>query len=519
MTLTSEQTLTALERIAPQGGHPIYLRGSDQYNAHVQVKNARLHPRPLAIAPCGDATDFSFWLRMLETLKLPISIWSGGHHHEGMCSNDNGIVLLAGPAPAPDIDLEANTVWLGSGQPLKQAIEALGHVGRILPTGGCGTVNVGGLTHGGGWGMSYRTWGLTSDALREVEMVLPNGDIVMLEKGGFTQGTSTSLPVDPVDLFWAIRGGGGGNFGVVTRFKFEIFDPHSTYYTEFTLQWAHDGRAAAARNWVDLCQGDDHNLNIFARMTVTPNTEFSYKNPQFIVGGRYYGDEDACRAALDPIMRDTPPNEESFKEVRLDGAPAFVGAMMLATNAAPRLSGGRIIPPQGFAQQITAPKADGPKETCVETPEPHKVSSLMPGSDPRTILDLAHKLIAKTPHQSDVSLYLSLHGMGGAGGGKPECEGAFPWRDKPYILQVQAWWNPGSKSETEEQALVDWVVTLREDLASQGHGTGAFINFPDRTQSVDTYYGSSWPRLCDIKRQVDPDERLGFAMGIPAVSS
>lgn len=516
MKLTPKETLIALDQMGTQSGHPIYLRGTEKYNAHVQVKNARLHPSPLAIAPCADAKVFSYWLDKLKPLSLPISIWSGGHHHEGMCSNEDGIVLVSGPPPEPVIDLDANTVWLGAGQPLAEAIKALGHKGRILPTGGCGTVNVGGLTHGGGWGMSYRTWGLTSDALREVEMVLPNGDHVMLDKAGFTSGTSTTLNVDPVDLFWALRGGGGGNFGVVTRFKFEIFEPKVPYYTEFTLQWTHDARAAAARHWVDLCKGEDEKLNTFARMAVVPDVEFKFFNPPFVVGGRYYGTDEECLAALDDFLNASNPRIKSFKQVPLDGANAFLGAMMLAVDAPPLLPDGTPIPAQGYALQPTAPKPDGPKDTCVPDPEPHKVSSIMPGDDPCGILDVAHGLIADSDHQMDVNMYLSLHGMGGAGRAGNDSEGAFPWREMPYMLQVQAWWNPGSKSPKEEQALVDWVIGLRAGLAAAG-GVGAFINFPDHTQPIDTYYGASWGRLCAVKRQVDPDERLGFAMGIPAV--
>lgn len=511
MTDSSSPDIEPVLQKADAACIPFYRQGTSEYQEHVQVKNARLHTAPQVIAPCKDADAFSFWLAALDGYEVPISIRSGGHHHEGMCSNDGGVVLLASSERDIEIDLDEGQVWLGTGQALKGVIEELGAKGRILPTGGCGTVNVGGLTHGGGWGMSYRTWGLTSDALLAVEMVLPNGDKVTIGRDGLLDG-HTTLPVDPADLFWAIRGGGGGNFGVVTRFLFEIFEPETDHYTEFTLQWDGAARQNAAEAWADLCWQADQRLNTFARMTVMDDVTHKFWNPPFLVGGRFYGEEEDCREALADFLKRAPTDFQIYKTVKLDGSDAFLGALMLNPGMGPSLPDGTLIPPQGYALQVSAPKPDGPADTCVPCPEPHKVCSTMPGADHAAVMQAATEFVCASDDEMDVNFYLSLHGMGGAGAEKSAEDGAFPWRHKPYMLQIQAWWNPGAKTPEQEAKLIDWVARFRQAL--EPHCEGAFINFPDQDQPVPQYYGASWDRLCAVKAQVDPGNRLHFPMGV-----
>ncbi|MCG6901683.1 MAG: FAD-binding protein [Rhodobacter sp.] len=509
MSTNNDPDISPVIALARAQGIPCLLSGEGDYEALRPVHNARLQTYPQVIAPCRDETDVAFWLRELQGFVVPISIRSGGHHHEAMCSNTGGVVLITPSEKDIDIDPTNNTIWVGSGQKLRNVIYNLGQHERIMPTGGCGTVNVGGLTHGGGWGMSYRTWGLTSDALLKVEMVLPNGDFVKLDASGFTDGTGTSLDVDPEKLFWAIRGGGGGNFGVVTRFQFRIFAP-CPVYTEFTLQWDKAGRHDAALAWVDLCNSDDTNLNTFGRMTVMDDPDHKFWNPPLVIGGRYYGDLAQCHKALAEFLEKAPTEHQYYREKRLDDPADFLDILMLSPDAGPSLADGTPIPPQGFALQVGAPKADGPVSTCIDEPEPHKVSSTMPGGDHDEVFRRAEDYIDNSDDQPDVNMYLSLHGMGGRGA--ENREGAFPWRDKPYMLQVQAWWNPGSKTEAEEKALVDWVGGFRKALEPACEG--AFINFPDRAQDPEQYYGGSWEALRDVKDMVDPKDRLGFLLGV-----
>ncbi|WP_415405288.1 FAD-binding protein [Tateyamaria sp. SN3-11] len=465
----------------------------------------------------------------MEHVGVAVSLRSGGHHHEAMCSNTDGVVLMAPSGDGIEIDTNANTMWVHSGLRLRAVIAALGAKHRLLPTGGCDTVNVGGLTHGGGWGLSTRQFGLTSDALLAVEMVLPNGDIVVLDQTGFLDGTSTTLGVDPVDLFWAIRGGGGGNFGMVTKFQFQIFDPPNAY-TEFTLQWDKPARVDAAVAWAELCRLGDKALNTFARMTVVeedPQYIF-YNNPPFVVGGRYYGTEEQCRYALHNLMEKAAPKYAAFRERNLDDPISFFDKHMAAMGAAPPLDPDadfddpdvERMNPQGYALQVGAKQKLGPPNTCIFEPEPHKVSSTFPNTtDDAALFSAAADYLDAFEDPSDsfdgTNLYLSLHGMGGRMAEFDDSKGAFPWRDRPYMLQIQAWWHPGSKCPEQEEKVLDWVRQFRVLLES--HCTGAFINFPDHEQDTHQYYGASFERLGGIKAQVDEKNLLKFDMGIDPI--
>jgi len=484
-------------------------KGDSAYENARRMANSRLQKFPYAIAICETADDFSFWLGGLVTQDIPISIRSGGHHHEAMSSNDGGIVLVAKENHELTIERDHNHIWVSAGYHLEDVIRALGEVDRILPTGGCGKVCVGGLCHGGGWGMTYRTVGATVDALRAVQMVLPNGDIVEIGEDGLLTG-QTSLDIDLREVFWAIRGGGGGNFGAVTRFRFQVY-PLDTHYTEFTLHFRKSRRQAAAEEWVKLCVHADERLNLFARMTVVGGPEeFSSANPPFLVGGRFYGRRMDCADALAPLVDAVMPDYIDFQERRFEHPDHYVNAM--TPNAAMRLSQGtNDLPAQAFVMQPSAASKDGPQSTCGGQPEPHKVTSLMPSADPATVIRNVATYIDKHPDRLGANLYVSFHGMGGAAKAS-NIATAFPWRGKDYMLQAQAWWSM-NKFDGDPDELVGWVDGFRKHMA--GHGDGAFINFADGEQDVQLYYGGSWDRLQTIKHALDPDWRLKFKLGIP----
>ncbi|WP_371223087.1 FAD-dependent oxidoreductase [Roseovarius sp. 2305UL8-3] len=494
----------------------IYSSGSGDYDKDRQVHNARLQFKPQAIFHCRHADDVSFLLKRLYELKkrdgrgVPVTIRSGGHHHEAMCMNSHGAVLALDEINMIDVDDDKSHVWLGSGRRLDEVIKRLAEDNRLLPTGGCDTVNVGGLTNGGGWGLSYRTLGLTVDMLREVEMVLPNGDIVQLDKDRFTKG-ETSMLVNAPALFKAIRGGGGGNFGVVTRFRFQLteFDPE---FCTFTLQYGRELRTEMAERWAKVCEDADHRLNLFARMTVVPEGPHIDANPAFLIGGRFYGSEEECEKAIAPLMIYEGLELKDIRSYRFDSPENFIVGLFPGREEPARGRDGTPLPAQGFALQVGAGSMSKPTDTCITCPEPHKVSSSMPAGNAADIADAAKNYIDCYPVVKDVNMYLSWHGMGGQGKIEPEGGTSFAWREMPYMLQIQAWWWPDSG--VNEQAVLNWVTGFREALAP--YTTGAFINFPDADQDVETYYSPQiYSDLQDVKTNVDPHNLLKFDLGIP----
>ena len=158
--------------------------------------------RPALHARCASAADVAAALARADADGLAVAVRSGGHCFAGRSSTEG---LLIDLAPLRGVELEGDLVTVGAGTPLAQVYDALDPHGVTLPAG-CGpTVGVSGLVLGGGLGVLGRQFGLTSDRLREAEVVLPDGRVVTCDEA--RDG----------DLFWALRGAGGARVGVVTR--------------------------------------------------------------------------------------------------------------------------------------------------------------------------------------------------------------------------------------------------------------------------------------------------------------
>ena len=170
------------------------------YEWACNVYNYRIKKRPGAIAFCKNADHVSFCFKVAVRTKVKVTVRSGGHHHEGMCLNDGGIVIDVSAMehgevhPDPTEEFDFGYAEFEPGRRLKHIIDDLTLEKRVIPVGGCQTVRIGGLVQGGGWGASYRQLGVTSDWLEEVDIVIPDGEILTLNKEGITEHSKGKLP-------------------------------------------------------------------------------------------------------------------------------------------------------------------------------------------------------------------------------------------------------------------------------------------------------------------------------------
>lgn len=167
--------------------------------------NKRINHLPKFIALCRTTQDVAEAVRYARKNNLSISVKSGGHSMEGFSGNNGGLVINLSKMNSVEF-LEEDKIKVGPGCTLSNLYDHILPKGRIIPAGSCGTVAVGGLTTGGGYGLFSRKYGLTCDHLMEATFVDGNGEI------HFTKNNP--------DLLWALRGGGSGNFGIVTEMIF-----------------------------------------------------------------------------------------------------------------------------------------------------------------------------------------------------------------------------------------------------------------------------------------------------------
>ncbi len=183
-------------------------RDDNEYEESRQVYNAMIDKQPLMIAYCVDVTDVQSSVNFARENNLLLAIRGGGHNGGGLGICDDGLVIDLSGIKNVRVDTSDNTVRVGGGNLWGEVDHVTHSYGLAVPAGIISTTGVGGLTLGGGVGYLSRKFGLTIDSLLEADMVLADGSLVTVNKN------------QNQDLFWAIRGG-GGNFGVITSFKFQ----------------------------------------------------------------------------------------------------------------------------------------------------------------------------------------------------------------------------------------------------------------------------------------------------------
>jgi FAD/FMN-containing dehydrogenase len=189
---------------------------SQDYEEARKVYNGMIDKKPGLIVKCVDVADVIASVNFGRENNLLVAVRGGGHNAGGLGLCDDGLVIDLSGIKYVRVDPSDNTVRVGGGNILNEVDHATHAFGLAIPAGMISTTGVGGLTLGGGVGYLSRKFGLTIDNLLEADMVLADGNFVTVNKDQNT------------DLFWAIRGG-GGNFGIVTSFKFQAHPVKNIY--------------------------------------------------------------------------------------------------------------------------------------------------------------------------------------------------------------------------------------------------------------------------------------------------
>lgn len=239
---------------------PIVLPDDEAYDRTRGLYNAMINKRPAIIARCADAADVISAVQFGREAGLDIAVRGGGHNGGGLGSVDDGLMIDLSLLRGVRIDPRQRTADVAGGCQLGDIDHAAGTFGLATPGGIISTTGIGGLTLGGGLGHLTRKFGLTIDNLLGVDVVLPDGSFVMADADHYP------------DLFWAVRGG-GGNFGVVTNFRFRLH-PVGTVLAGPTF-WPLEQAEEVLRWYRDFLPAAPEELNgFFGFLTVPPVAPF-----------------------------------------------------------------------------------------------------------------------------------------------------------------------------------------------------------------------------------------------------
>jgi hypothetical protein len=494
----------------------IVRRGDPGYDEDRQIQNARFNYYPLAIYYCCNIDDVKRAIVDANNDGVQVRVRAGGHQHEGMCSGDGVYLIDVTGIHDYSYTRSPGYVWIGAGASLGDIYVELWKQKLLFPGGLCSGVHVGGLAQGGGWGGIARAFGLTCDSLMGVDIVKADGSSrTVLETGSD----------DDRALLRALRGAGGGNFGVVTHFCFSLH-PWPRAYTDMTLQWWDADLQGKLydlmKRYVEYFPGDDdHRLTTFLRLLVVgPN------DSRALIGGRYLGTAVDARAKMEKMLSGLPPpknpeykqtlSQEETVAAGIEIDDAHLTSLRATLSTLPGYQPG---PGLGDDVSATAAAAAPPDltNTCAQVPLRHKISSafLIDNFDSSTVVKLLIKYIESSPFTQNARQYVSLHCLGGAID-MPKMNSCYGFRGRRILLQYQAWWMP---DRPDLDALcIPWIEKFRRVME---HDTdGAFINFVDRDIPLDYYYGGANDRrenlnkLRAVKRSIDPTNFFCVGMGI-----
>ena len=186
---------------------------------------------PQALVRVASSSDVALALAFAHANSLALTVRSGGHGYTGNATT-TGLVIDVGTLAS--ISVGNGTATIGAGAKLVDVYDQLARQGVCIPSGSCPTIGIAGITQGGGIGVLDRAYGLTCDRLVSAQVVLADGSVV------------TCDATTHADLFWALRGGGGGNFGVVTSLTFATFATSDLTSFSADFAWADAAKALAA---------------------------------------------------------------------------------------------------------------------------------------------------------------------------------------------------------------------------------------------------------------------------------
>lgn len=452
------------------------LRGKLVLPGQSAYGNARLSFNPLfddhmpaGVAQVASAADVQQCIAFARSEGLHLAARSGGHSYAGYSTPDQGLVVDLGAMSAIQVNADG-TADIGAGARLGDVYATLGSKGVCIPGGSCPTVGIGGVTLGGGIGVLARLHGLTCDSLLAADIVLPDGSL------------KTVSADDDEDLYWALRGGGGGNFGIVTSFKFRTYAAPDI--NVFSLKFPAGSAANVLAAWQTWMQGAPPEL--WSTCVVSAGNPATSR-----ISGSFVGTAAALAKLLAQVKtaaRVAPLSERSSAKSYLDAMKYFGGCSTLTTTQC----------------HLAAPGGQGQLER-----ESFYASSRVVGTpiaDPSKIASLV---------RAYKGMDLLFDSLGGTVSALAPDATAFPHRSAIASVQIYK----GCSAATRATATRE-VGEVQRALAGIV-GQGAYANYidPNQTDWATATYGANLPKLQAVAAKYDPDRIFGTKQGINATLS
>jgi FAD/FMN-containing dehydrogenase len=421
--------------------------GDPGYDQARKVFYGKWDRRPAAVIRPTSAAEVARVVGLARDRGLELAIRSGGHSLAGHSASDGGIVLDLSAMTALEVDRQSGTAWAQTGLTAGAYTKAVGADGLATGFGDTGSVGIGGLTLGGGVGFLVRKHGLTIDNLLAAELVTADGQILQVDHDHHPE------------LFWAIRGG-GGNFGVATRFRYRLHELPSIVGGMLLLPADDPG---VIEGFMAAAAAAPEELSAIANIMVAPPIPFlppeAHGKLILMALVAWAGDSEAGERALAPFRALAEPLADMLRPMPYAGLFEPVEDMEVTEESARSL----------FMDTVDAAAA----ATIVE------------------------RLQASTAPMA----VAQLRALGGAMARVPADATAFAHRDRRVMGGVGAVYDRAADKPVHDAWADGFAAALR-----QGE-PGVYVNFladegPGRVR--EAYPGATWDRLAEVKRRWDP---------------
>ncbi|MEU6507618.1 FAD-binding oxidoreductase [Streptomyces sp. NPDC046942] len=441
-----------------------------------QLYNTRFDGlKPAAVAYVAHADDIRTTLAYAQAHHLKVSIRNGGHSYAGYSSGDNRLILDV--SRLNRIRVSGGQAVVGAGSKLIDVYRALAAKGVTIPAGSCPSVGVSGLVLGGGHGVASRAYGLTCDNLTQATLITADG----------TQVTANAK--DHSDLFWALRGAGNGNFGVVTELQFRTHAAPQAVTAYLTWPWSK--AAAVLKAWQEWGPAQPDEIWSALHLDCSPGRTPSISVACFSMGT--YGE---LQNAVDRLAHQAGANATSVTLRRKgyeEAMEAYAGCTSFSADAQCHLPGstpGRS--PQGrLGRDTYAARSDFFDRSL----------------SPAGIQTVLRQIAAVRGGAGSIA----FTALGGAVNRVSPTATAFVHRRSRMLAQYFTSWGAGASGATAQS----WLSSAHAAMRPYASGA-AYQNYTDPTLSDwrTAYYGDAVTRLGKVKKQYDPQRFFSYAQGL-----
>jgi FAD/FMN-containing dehydrogenase len=399
---------------------------------------------PAAVVVARSVSDVQKTVDFAARHHIGVAPRAGGHSYIGASSPDGALVLdLRGLPGGVRYDHTTGQVTVPPATNLNALHEALTGAGRAIPTGSCLTVGIAGFTLGGGLGVYSRRAGLSCDALTSASVVLPGGDTV------------TASPTDHPDLFWALRGGGGGNFGVTTSMTFSTFQTGDADVVNLEFPFAATAQVLVGwRRWLDAADRDTWG----------------------VIDLSLGGEGRRC-----DLLAICPAGT----------GPSVTAAVKTAVGLQPSAIETRTLRHTDLLQYLSGGSSTSAALGFVAG------SDVVPIMTPAAAQAITAAL-KQWPDTADAATLL-VKPLDGAVADVDPAASAFPWRRQSAALQ---WYAPTPSTELVSTA-TRWIAAAHQ--AVHQYSAGGYVNYLEPEMPASHYFAGNLPRLTAVRQRYDPD--------------